>query len=195
MQARYLAISLPPTFAYPDPQSPLTTLLTKAAAPVARELGLPIAMMIGVRKLANRALRLAGDSVGKADTGAVERLAADFADIRFLITMLARENTHELCVAARKFKNILPFGCWWFLNNPSLIAEITAMRLETLGLSFIPQHSDARVLDQLIYKWEHSRPIVAAALARKYAELAAVGRALTPAAVRRDISRLFTPDF
>ena len=29
------------------------------------------------------------------------------------------------------------FGCWWFLNNPSLVEEITAMRLETLGLSFI----------------------------------------------------------
>ena len=34
------------------------------------------------------------------------------------------------------------------------------MRIELLGTSFIPQHSDARVLDQLIYKWDHSRQII-----------------------------------
>ena len=32
------------------------------------------------------------------------------------------------------------------LNNPSLVEEITRMRMELLGTSFIPQHSDARVL-------------------------------------------------
>jgi hypothetical protein len=30
------------------------------------------------------------------------------------------------------------FGCWWFLNNPSLIEEIERMRMELLGVSFIP---------------------------------------------------------
>ena len=29
-----------------------------------------------------------------------------------------------VCIA-RKFANLMPFGCWWFLNNPSIIAEIT----------------------------------------------------------------------
>jgi hypothetical protein len=43
------------------------------------------------------------------------------------------------------------------LNNPSLVEEITRMRLEMLGMSFIPQHSDARVLEQVIYKWRSSR--------------------------------------
>jgi hypothetical protein len=171
--AKYMAISLPPSFAYPDVESSLSTLMAKAVFPTARERGIPAAMMIGVRKLVNPDLRLAGDSVGRSDVAAVERIAADFPDVRFLVTMLARENMHELCVAARKFKNLTPFGCWWFLNNPTFIAEITAMRLEMLGLSFIPQHSDARILDQLIYKWAHSRVLIADALARKYADLIA----------------------
>ena len=89
--------------------------------------------------------------------------------------MLARENQHELCVAARKFGNLMVFGCWWFLNNPSLIEEIERMRFELLGTSFIPQHSDARVLDQLIYKWDHSRRIIGKVLADKYADLAETG--------------------
>jgi hypothetical protein len=30
--------------------------------------------------------------------------------------MLSRENQHELCVVARKFRNVHIFGCWWFTN-------------------------------------------------------------------------------
>jgi hypothetical protein len=189
--ARYMAISLPPTFRYPDVFAPITNLMTKAVFPVARERGIPVAMMIGVKKLANPALRLAGDSVGRSDIDTVEALARDFGDIRFLLTMLARENMHELCIASRKFKNITPFGCWWFLNNPSLIDEITRMRLETLGLSFVPQHSDARVLDQLVYKWAHSRKIIGEVLTDKYADLAAAGWVPTRADIVRDINQLF----
>jgi hypothetical protein len=194
MNARYTAISLPPTFRYPNLDSALTLLMTKCVFPVCRELNIPSAMMIGVKKLVNPNLRLAGDSVGKAEIETVEQLALDFPDVRFWITMLSRENMHELCIAARKFGNIVPFGCWWFLNNPSLIAEITAMRLETLGLSFVPQHSDARVLDQLIYKWEHSRRVIGPILARKYADLAATGWQVRASAIRRDVEGLLGRD-
>lgn len=191
MRARYMAISLPPSFAYPEPESPLTNLMAKAAAPVAAELGIPLAMMIGVKKLVNPGLVLAGDSVGKAEIETVEALARDFPKTRFLVTMLSRENTHELCVAARKFGNILPFGCWWFLNTPVSIREITAMRLELLGPTFIPQHSDARVLDQLIYKWKHSRALIGPILAAKYRDAAAAGRRFTVRELKRDLSLLF----
>jgi len=191
LDARYMAISLPPSFRYPAATHSLTNLMIKAVFPVARERGIPVAMMIGVKKLVNPALGDAGDSVGKADIATLEQIAGDFPDNRFLATYLSRENMHELCVAARKFKNITPFGCWWFLNNPSLIREITAMRLELLGLSFIPQHSDARVLDQLIYKWIHSRAIIGDVLADKYEDLIRAGRRVTEADITRDIRMLF----
>ncbi|MBI3985930.1 MAG: glucuronate isomerase [Lentisphaerae bacterium] len=191
LDARYMAISLPPTFRYPDVTSPLTDLMVKAVLPVARERNLPVAMMIGVKKLVNPELRLAGDSLGRAEIETVERLARDFGAVRFLVTMLSRENAHELCVAARKFKNILPFGCWWFLNNPSLIRELTAMRLELLGLSFIPQHSDARVLDQLVYKWTHSRAVIGGIFAEQVGRLALSGFRPTAGEIARDIGRLF----
>jgi len=193
MDACYMAISLPPTFRHPDPTSPLIQLLTKAVIPVARECGIPVALMIGVRKLVNPALRLAGDSVGPADVSAVESLALEFPDVRFLVTFLSRENTHALCVAARKFRNLLPFGCWWFLNNPSLIREMTAMRLELLGLGFVPQHSDCRVLDQLVYKWDHSRRLIGEVLGDKYADLARSGWEAEAGEIRRDVARLLPP--
>ena len=204
IEARYMAISLAPTFRYPDKGvttfqhsaecwnvSSLTDLMVKAVIPAARERGIPVALMIGVRKAVNPALGDAGDSVGLADIATVENLARDFGDVTFLVTLLARENMHGLCVAARKFKNIVPFGCWWFLNNPSLIHEITAMRLELLGLSFIPQHSDCRILDQLVYKWTHSRAVIGDVLASKYDDLARAGRPVSEADIRRDLATLF----
>lgn len=191
MDARYMAISLPPSFRYPEEDSPLTDLLAKAVIPVARENNLPVALMIGAKKLVNPELRLAGDSVGRADLSSVEHLACEFGEARFMVTTLSRENTHELCIIARKFKNVLPFGCWWFLNNPELIREMTAMRLELLGLSFIPQHSDSRVLDQLVYKWKHSRAIIGEVLARKYENIIHTGRQVSEDDIKRDLAMLF----
>ena len=44
--------------------------------------------------------------------------------------------------------------------QPTLIKKILKMRIDMLGFSFIPQHSDARVSDQLIYKWSHFKKIL-----------------------------------
>jgi hypothetical protein len=121
----------------------------------------------------------------------LQNLCAGFPENKFAATLLARENQHELCVLARKFRNLHIFGCWWFLNNPSLIEEITRMRLELLGLSFTPQHSDARVLDQIIYKWRHSRAILTKVLTEKYADLAQTGWVVTHKEIQRDVEGLF----
>jgi hypothetical protein len=128
--------------------------------------------------------------VGKFDNGVLERMCRENPEVRFLVTVLARENQHELCVTARKFPNLMVFGCWWFLNDPSLILEITRMRVELLGFGFIPQHSDARILDQLVYKWRHSRALIATVLKEKYADLMATGWPLDEAQIRRDVEAL-----
>src|SRR5213079_3363091 len=117
----------------------------------------------------------------------VVNLCRKFEQNKFLVTMLARENQHELAVAARKFGNLMVFGCWWFVNNPSLVEEITRMRVELLGTSFIPQHSDARVLDQLVYKWDHSRRVIGKVLTDKFVDLAIAGRAPTKAEIEKTV--------
>jgi hypothetical protein len=65
------------------------------------------------------------------------------------------------------------------------------MRVELLGTSFIPQHSDARVLEQLIYKWDHSRTIIGRVLGDKYADLANSGWNASEAEIRRDVKLMF----
>ncbi|MBV9746462.1 MAG: glucuronate isomerase, partial [Acidobacteriia bacterium] len=194
MKPVYMAVSLPDTFTFPD-ESLRSRLLAEAVLPTCREFHIPLSLMIGVRYQVNPALRLAGDGVGKADLRSLERLCVSFPENRFLVSVLSRENQHELCVYARKFANLMPFGCWWFLNNPSIVEEITRERLEMLGTSFIPQHSDARVLEQTIYKWRNTRRTLAPILANSYRLLAEDGRPVTRAEIRRDIHRLFRGNF
>jgi hypothetical protein len=189
MGAVYMAVSLPDSFVYPD-DSVATRIIDECVLPVAARLNIPFALMIGVKRQVNPGLRLAGDAVGKTAIESIERLCAGNPRTKFLATLLSRENQHELCVMARKFRNLLIFGCWWFLNNPSIIDEMTRMRLELLGTSMVPQHSDARVLDQLIYKWAHSRSIIAAVLKDKYADLMDAGWPLREEEIHRDVGLL-----
>ena len=121
--------------------------------------------------------------------------ASKFPENRFLTSILSRENQHELCIYAGKFSNLMPFGCWRFLNNPSVVEEITRERLETLGTTFIPQHSDARVLEQVIYKWRNTRRTMAPILTNMYRVLGEDGRPVRRADIKQDISRMFRKNF
>lgn len=192
--AVYMAVSLPPSFTVPEDSS-RSRIIENCIIPVSRELNVPFAMMIGVNKLVNYKLQLAGDSVGKANIRTLEYLCSTYPDNKFMVTMLSKENQHELAITGRKFRNLMIFGCWWFLNNPSIIDEITRMRIETLGLSFIPQHSDARVLDQLIYKWDHSKKVITKILIEKYNDIFDNNWSLTEEEIRRDIYNLFGNNF
>src|ERR1700730_18525481 len=187
MRPLYMAVSLEDTFLFPD-DSITSKILSEAVLPSCREFGLPMSLMIAVRRQVNPAIRLAGDAVGRADLRPVENLCRTFHANRFLVSVLSRENQHELCVYARKFNNLMPFGCWWFMNNPSIVEEITRERIDMLGTSFIPQHSDARVLEQVVYKWRNTRRTLAPIFAGKYRLLSEDGRQVTREDMRRDIA-------
>ena len=194
MNPKYMAVSLPPDFQYRD-DGILGRLFDNCILPISREFNVPFALMIGVKRAVNPQLRMAGDGTGKADLTSLETLLRENPDNKFLVTLLSRENQHELCVIGRKFKNLMIFGCWWFMNNPSVIEEITRERIELLGLSVIPQHSDARILDQLVYKWKHSRQIIADVLVEKYQSLLDVQWTLTKSEIERDVNNLFGGNF
>lgn len=194
MNALYVMVSLPPDFVYPS-YSPTSKLIENAVVPFCRESGLPFALMMGVKRGVNPALQLAGDGVGRSDLTALQNLCAQNLDVKFLATVLSRENQHELAVMGRKFGNLHVFGCWWFSIVPTLMDEITRMRLELLGPSFTPQHSDARVMEQVIYKWEHTRGVIGKILSEKYEDLAQRGWTVNRDEIERDVKGLFGGEF
>lgn len=194
MDPVYMAASLPPSFAYPV-EDAMAKVVKNVILPFAEETGLPMAMMIGVRKRVNPSLGDAGDAVGISDVTAVQNLCMQHPDVKFLVTMLSRVNQHELTVLARKCRNLHLFGCWWFCNNPSIIDEMNRQRIELLGTAVTLQHSDARVLDQLIYKWTHSRELIADVLCDKYADQFDAGWRVTEEEIRRDARTLLGGEF
>lgn len=193
-KALYMAVSLGPDFSYPSSEVQ-SAVLDQAVLPVCRELNLPLALMIGVKRKLNPQLGQAGDALGRAELDSVSALCARFEHNKFMLTLLSAENQHEAAVVTRKFKNLLLFGCWWFLNIPSQIESMTRMRIELLGTGFVPQHSDARVLEQLVYKWSHTRSVLAKVLAARYEELEAKGWRVEDKDVRRDAEAYLSGNF
>ncbi|MDB4866418.1 MAG: hypothetical protein JWR03_751 [Cohnella sp.] len=194
MDALYLAVSMPGDFTYPA-EHHRSVMIDEVMIPVCQEQGIPFALMIGVRRNANPSLRLAGDMSMSSDVSAVEALCRRYPEQKFIVTMLARGNQHELAVLARKFRNLMIFGCWWFLNIDSIVEEMTRFRVELLGTSMIPIHSDCRVFEQLIYKWEYSRAIIGRVLADKYEKLHLSGWRVTEEEIRRDLDDMYNRNF
>ncbi|CAE8697570.1 unnamed protein product [Polarella glacialis] len=169
----YMMASTPHDWRYPEPAAaasmkPLvrafagfgaSELLEQVVAPVCEELSLPIALKLGAWRGMSPELNpcCGGDGVASADIASLQALCAKFPRVKFLATVLSRANQHEVTVVAQKTRNLHLYGCWWYCNNPSIIEELTKMRVELLGTAFTAQHSDCRVLEQMLYKWEHSR--------------------------------------
>ncbi len=193
MDAAYMAVSLSDAV---YPAGSLTDrIVRECVVPVCMDLNIPFALMIGVRRQINPELKLAGDGVGRCDLNTLESLCRDFPKAKFMSTILSRENQHELTVMTRKFRNLHIFGCWWFLNNPGFVEEMTRMRFELLGTSHTPQHSDARVLDQIIYKWAHSKRIITKVMQEKYALVLQNGWGVSEEEIKRDVAQLFGGEF
>ncbi len=167
--------------------------LSNVLMKVCEERDLPLALKIGAHRGINPKLLAAGDGVvAFADASVLARLCTRFPKVRFLATFLSRANQHEACVLASKFRNLHLYGCWWYCNNPSIIEEITKMRIEMLGTAFTAQHSDSRVLEHLLYKWSHSRSILAEVLIKEYKKLISAGHwTLSRGEIRRDVRKWF----
>jgi len=187
----YVAVSLAPDFGFTEKYSTQVAIIEEVILPICRKYNKPLAIMTGAIRQVNPALRLAGDWMGQTDLYAIERLVKDNPDNKFLITAISRENQHQLVVLARKFRNIHIFGCWWQVNIPETIVEITNMRIELLGLSTTLQHSDARVLEQLIYKWSHFKELLKPILQKKYLLLLDAGWQLSDEDLKKDVNLIF----
>lgn len=151
---------------------------------------IPLALMIGVKRTVNPAFCLGGDGIGTVDTEALELLAVTYPRNRFLVTVLSETYQHEITVLARKFSNLNIFGFWWFANQPSIIRQKLALRIELLGFNFVPHFSDARVFEHLIYKWLYFKEILIDVLYEHYRKLLNVGWELTVSDIERDVRML-----
>ena len=109
--------------------------------------------------------------------------------INFLLTHLSDLSQYKLIVLSRKFSNLKLFGFWWYLNQKEIIKNILHQKLNLLGFNFIAQHSDARVYEQLIYKWISFKEILSEVLFEKYISLKKVGYNLSKQQIKNDLEK------
>ena len=136
---------------------------------------IPMMLLIGVKRKVNASYQLAGDGIGTFNFNKLENLLNKYPHNKFLVTCLNETDQFKLTVLARKFQNLKIFGFWWFNNQKSIVTNLLKTRIELLGDNFILQHSDARVADQLIYKWNDFRAIYTNVLHEKFKELIVSG--------------------
>lgn len=192
--ALYLSGVMPPDFFLPASYQ-REKIMKHCILPVCKEFNLPFVMIIGIKRGNNTKSGEFTDSVAKGRVAAVEYMCRTYPENKFIITMAARENQYELINATKRFKNLYIFGCGSYLSGLNLIEETIKLRVEGLGLAFIPQYSDAKVLEQLIYKWGFIRKIVADILIERYKTLMKLGWAITEKEIKRDIETLFNNNF
>jgi hypothetical protein len=194
MKPLYMAISLVDLAPFTE-QSTRGRLLREVVLPICRGMSVPLALMIGVKRGLNPRLQLAADGLSRADLAPLAWLCETYDQNRFLVTCLSLENQHELCALSRQFSNIMPFGCWWFVNISSIVRTITEQRLEMLGTTFVAQHSDARVLEQLICKWKDARCLIGEAYSNSYIRLCNEGYTSSDTITKADASKLLRRNF
>ncbi len=135
----------------------------------------PLMILMGVKRNVNPEFKLAGDGLGAPNLEILEGILRKNPKNIFLISCLDHSDHFRLNVLARKFSNLKIFGYWWFTNQESIIKNILQLRIEMLNDNFIPQHSDARVIDQLIYKWNDFRNYYVEVYSKKYKQLIEIG--------------------
>ncbi|SFP60467.1 glucuronate isomerase [Salibacterium halotolerans] len=192
MNPVYIAASLPWDFPKSNVES---ALLERCVLAVCQDYNLPLSLMIGTKRGLNPDLQMGGDSTGQFNFEYLENICMQHPNQKFLITMLSRENQYELTVLAQKFRNVMVFGCWWYLNTPQFMEEITQMRMSQLGIRFIPQHSDCRVMEQLIYKWKHFKDVFSGLLYKHYEALETKGIPVSRSDIENDVYAMFQTNF
>ena len=152
---------------------------------------IPLSLLLGVRRQVNKSFLLAGDGIDRIDLRNLSEICNQYPNNKILCSCLSFNDQHELTVLARKYQNLKIFGFWWFMNQPSLIKIILNLRIELLGLNFIPQHSDARVTDQLIYKWIHFKTLLSKVLYNHYNDIQIKNFKISENQISDDVSKLF----
>ena len=146
--------------------------------------------MLGVRRNVNKSFELGGDGIGDNGLEELELLATKKSNLSLLVSHLSNNYHHQITVLSRKFPNIKLFGFWWFNNQPSLIKKDLAMRFDLLGHDQILQHSDSRVMEQLIFKWKHFKEILEDELIHRYFKLIESNWIIDEIILNEDINKL-----
>ena len=168
----------------------ITNYMKKVILPILLEKKLPLMILIGVKRGINKDFKEGGDGIGNENCETLEKIVKENKGIKFLVTHLSDVPQYRLIVLSRKLSNLKLFGFWWYLNQKKMITSILDQKINLLGLNFIAQHSDARVFEQLIYKWISFKEILCDVFFEKYTQIMKEGYNISLSQIKNDMKHL-----
>ena len=196
MKAVYVAMSLPPEFRYPDPNNPAgDRFIREILMPVLAERGRPWAMMIGARLRVNPGLQDGGDS-GRHRRCHVGRES---------LPGLPAEQIHGHDARPREPARAGRLGAE--VREPAPLRLLVVPQQPVAGRGDHPDAAGAFGDDvrpaalrrphpgSTVYKWEHSRRVIAKVLVDKYVDLEQSGFKVTAKHIRADVALLLRDNY
>lgn len=153
---KYVALSLPGWARLSrecERSQRIRQVLSEVIIPVARERKLPVFLMPYVRRGLNANFRNAGDCVERGEINDLIEFISCTPDVVFAVTPLDENDNYPLSFAARALPNLRIWGHWWGNLNPVLIEQQLRLRMQMNGYVHFGVNSDARIRDQLLFKW------------------------------------------
>lgn len=117
-------------------------------------------------------------------------LCQEYPGLRFLARVESFDEEASLALLGSRFPNLLIYG-WPRPGNHAL----TLSRVQSQGLTFVPQPSGARVLEELISRWTLFKPVAVDLLASHYASLEDMGYRVDPDLIEKDLRDLLGQRF
>lgn len=191
---KYVALSMPGSTDFSASNSRLMLTLEKIIIPAAKELGLPIYLMPFVRRQINPAYRNAGDVVERGDVNGLIDFIGKHREALFCVTPLHEGDNYDFAFATRALGNLRVWGHWWGNLNDVLVEEQLRLRLQMNGHAHFGFNSDARIDDQLIYKWIHYFRILKKVVVERCMQIQQSGWPITEKDMMGSIDLLQNPE-
>ncbi|MBS2039365.1 hypothetical protein JST97_30550 [bacterium] len=117
-------------------------------------------------------------------------LLARYHNLRFLARVESFDEEASLALLGNRFPNLLIYG-WPRPGN----LELMRSRVLSQGLTFVPQPSGARVLEELIARWTSFKPAAVDLLANHYTALEEMGYQVDQDLIEKDLKDLLGQRF
>ncbi len=135
-------------------QSRFAIVMRDVIIPLAKENGLPVFLMPYVRRGVNPEAGASGDCVSMGDVDDLIRFISENPDVSFILTGLHPLLDYTFAFLTRACPNVRIIGFWWGNLNSNEVRRQIQQRMEFVGTAWFGLNSDARILDQILYKWE-----------------------------------------
>jgi hypothetical protein len=153
--AEYAAVSLHGGTRFDSKDDFAVLVLESAIIPACVEANIPVVLMPFVRRQIKPLHQNAGDVVMDGDIDGLIDFMSRHIEAFFMVTPLNANHHQALVMASRALGNVCLWGHWWINLVPGTIELQMRERFENLGFAHFGVNSDLRILDQMLYKFDH----------------------------------------